>query len=113
MLCNSDHCLNGHNEDNDKIMLDHSAFFDVKLGSTRFVAFTYFGDLPTTAFGFNNHGIAFSLNYVKNILRHGNKTKLQIFQQKSLNLFSHLKFYVKILILLITTSMEKFNILKI
>ncbi|RHY11210.1 hypothetical protein DYB25_000187 [Aphanomyces astaci] len=32
-----------------------------------FTAFTYLGDLPTGAFGANQHGVAFSMNCVKNV----------------------------------------------
>eukprot|EP00644_Phytophthora_capsici_P014697 jgi/Phyca11/20989/fgenesh1_pg.PHYCAscaffold_78_\ len=31
----------------------------------KFVAYTYLGDLPSGAFGFNEHGVAFTLNFVQ------------------------------------------------
>ena len=53
-------------------------------GKYRFVAYTYLGDLATYAFGFNNHGIGFTINYVgpknlkltENTFGHGYITRL-------------------------------------
>ncbi len=39
--------------------------------NNRFVAFTYAGDLPTGAFGWNDRGVAFTLNYVHPKVRAG------------------------------------------
>ena len=66
MICDEQSCCNAHNEDNDVYFINHnhSAIFEIKLGKTSFVAFNYLGDLPTQAFGFNNYGIGFSINWV-------------------------------------------------
>lgn len=39
-------------------------FVNVSVGGTRFTALCYAGDLASGAFGFNEHGIAFTLNYL-------------------------------------------------
>ncbi|GLD92396.1 hypothetical protein PINS_up000929 [Pythium insidiosum] len=55
-----------HNEDSGASDLNHTAIVTAKIGSSpRFVAYTYLGDLPTGAFGFNDKGIGFTLNFVQ------------------------------------------------
>ncbi|KAJ0396201.1 hypothetical protein P43SY_001908 [Pythium insidiosum] len=55
-----------HNEDSGAADLNHTAIITAKIGaSPRFVAYTYLGDLPTGAFGFNDQGIGFTLNFVQ------------------------------------------------
>ncbi|DAZ98337.1 TPA: hypothetical protein N0F65_007144 [Lagenidium giganteum] len=55
-----------HNEDSGASDVNRTAMVTAQIGDApKFVAFTYLGDLPTGAFGFNSHGIAFSLNFVQ------------------------------------------------
>lgn len=52
-----------HNEDGDVADMNHTAVITAKIGDApRFVAYTYLGDLPSGAFGFNSKGVAFTLN---------------------------------------------------
>ncbi|KAJ7544539.1 hypothetical protein O6H91_09G082000 [Diphasiastrum complanatum] len=54
-----------HNEDADVSVQDHIFMVHASLPDhTSFVACTYAGELPTCAFGFNNYGVAFTLNAV-------------------------------------------------
>lgn len=52
-----------HNEDSGAEDVNHTAIVTAKIGSNpKFVAYTYLGDLPSGAFGFNANGVAFTLN---------------------------------------------------
>uniref|UniRef100_K3WCK1 Peptidase C45 hydrolase domain-containing protein n=1 Tax=Globisporangium ultimum (strain ATCC 200006 / CBS 805.95 / DAOM BR144) TaxID=431595 RepID=K3WCK1_GLOUD len=55
-----------HNEDGGRNDLNRTAIITARIGSSpKFVAYTYLGDLPSGAFGFNEHGVAFTLNFVQ------------------------------------------------
>lgn len=55
-----------HNEDGDVADMNHTAIITAKVGTRpQFVAYTYLGDLPSGAFGFNDKGVAFTLNFVQ------------------------------------------------
>ncbi|KAK9862797.1 hypothetical protein WJX84_005916 [Apatococcus fuscideae] len=56
------HALLGHNEDNSGDLLNASYFIQADLGGRQWTAFTYAGELSSTAFGFNDAGVAFTLN---------------------------------------------------
>mmetsp|Transcript_24300 Transcript_24300/g.39031 ORF Transcript_24300/g.39031 Transcript_24300/m.39031 type:complete len:323 (-) Transcript_24300:115-1083(-) len=53
-------CLIGHNEDNDLRDVGHAFVLETR----NFIAYTYMGDLPSGAFGFNSHGVGFTLNWL-------------------------------------------------
>ncbi|XP_057810172.1 uncharacterized protein LOC131024676 [Salvia miltiorrhiza] len=54
-----------HNEDANVALLGHTYLIKGNLESgASFTAYTYAGELPTCAFGFNTHGLAFTLNSV-------------------------------------------------
>ncbi|XP_059287073.1 uncharacterized protein LOC132040451 [Lycium ferocissimum] len=54
-----------HNEDANVAVVGHTYLVKVTLSNgTTFTAYTYAGELPSCAFGFNNHGVAFTLNSV-------------------------------------------------
>ncbi|TYZ65765.1 hypothetical protein PybrP1_012634 [[Pythium] brassicae (nom. inval.)] len=55
-----------HNEDSGAEDVNHTAIVTAKIGGNpKFVAYTYLGDLPSGAFGFNANGVAFTLNFVQ------------------------------------------------
>lgn len=52
-----------HNEDGGAGDVNRTAIITAKIGrNPKFVAYTYLGDLPSGAFGFNENGVAFTLN---------------------------------------------------
>ncbi|KAF4354793.1 hypothetical protein F8388_017997 [Cannabis sativa] len=54
-----------HNEDANIALLDHTYLIKGTLSNgLSFLAYTYAGELPSCAFGVNNHGLAFTLNSV-------------------------------------------------
>ncbi|KAG0567381.1 hypothetical protein KC19_7G131100 [Ceratodon purpureus] len=54
-----------HNEDADISLLNHAYLVHAEFeDSLSFVAYTYAGELPSCAFGFNSHGVVFTLNAV-------------------------------------------------
>ncbi|XP_022992831.1 acyl-coenzyme A:6-aminopenicillanic-acid-acyltransferase 40 kDa form-like [Cucurbita maxima] len=54
-----------HNEDANVALVGHTYLVKGKLqNGLSFLAYTYAGELPSCAFGFNNHGLAFTLNSV-------------------------------------------------
>ncbi|XP_058200981.1 uncharacterized protein LOC131315803 [Rhododendron vialii] len=54
-----------HNEDANVALLGHTYLIRATLSSgLSFTAYTYAGELPSCAFGFNNNGMAFTLNSV-------------------------------------------------
>ncbi|KAL2636390.1 hypothetical protein R1flu_007869 [Riccia fluitans] len=66
LLCSEELAVMVHNEDGDVSLRDHVYFVHATLESgTTFFAFTCAGDLPSCCFGFNSHGVAFTLNAVQ------------------------------------------------
>ncbi|XP_022133472.1 uncharacterized protein LOC111006042 isoform X2 [Momordica charantia] len=54
-----------HNEDANVALVGHTYLVKAKLqNGLSFLAYTYAGELPSCAFGFNGHGLAFTLNSV-------------------------------------------------
>uniref|UniRef100_A0A5B7BL41 Peptidase C45 hydrolase domain-containing protein n=1 Tax=Davidia involucrata TaxID=16924 RepID=A0A5B7BL41_DAVIN len=54
-----------HNEDANVALVGHTYLIRATLlNGLCFTAYTYAGELPSCAFGFNNHGLAFTLNSV-------------------------------------------------
>ncbi|KAJ3701100.1 hypothetical protein LUZ61_004805 [Rhynchospora tenuis] len=54
-----------HNEDGNIALVGHTYLVKAVLPSgLSFTAYTYAGELPSCAFGFNSHGVAFTLNSV-------------------------------------------------
>ncbi|XP_062147133.1 uncharacterized protein LOC133854883 isoform X2 [Alnus glutinosa] len=54
-----------HNEDGNVALLGHTYLIKAMLpNGLSFIAYTYAGELPSCAFGFNSHGLAFTLNAV-------------------------------------------------
>ncbi|KAF3448652.1 hypothetical protein FNV43_RR09365 [Rhamnella rubrinervis] len=54
-----------HNEDANVALVGHTYLIKGTLSNgLSFIAYTYAGELPSCAFGFNNHGLAFTLNSV-------------------------------------------------
>ncbi|KAK9053009.1 hypothetical protein SSX86_029639 [Deinandra increscens subsp. villosa] len=54
-----------HNEDANVALVGHTYLIKATLASgLTYTAYTYAGELPSCAFGFNNHGLAFTLNSV-------------------------------------------------
>ncbi|XP_057518595.1 uncharacterized protein LOC130799501 isoform X2 [Amaranthus tricolor] len=54
-----------HNEDANVALVGHTYLIKAKFGNGHsFTAYTYAGELPSCAFGFNSHGLAFTLNSV-------------------------------------------------
>ncbi|XP_071702319.1 uncharacterized protein [Rutidosis leptorrhynchoides] len=54
-----------HNEDANVALVGHTYLIKAKLSNElSYTAYTYAGELPSCAFGFNNHGLAFTLNSV-------------------------------------------------
>ncbi|XP_040376902.1 uncharacterized protein LOC102699290 isoform X3 [Oryza brachyantha] len=66
LLVSESTAIAGHNEDANVALLGHT--YVVKAtspdGSSSFTAYTYAGELPTCAFGFNSNGVAFTLDSV-------------------------------------------------
>ncbi|KAG7389850.1 hypothetical protein PHYPSEUDO_009363 [Phytophthora pseudosyringae] len=55
-----------HNEDSREEDVNRTAIVIAKIADEpKFVAYTYLGDLPSGAFGFNQNGVAFTLNFVQ------------------------------------------------
>ncbi|XP_024994069.1 uncharacterized protein LOC112527580 [Cynara cardunculus var. scolymus] len=54
-----------HNEDANVALVGHTYLIKATLSNgLSYTAYTYAGELPSCAFGFNNHGLAFTLNSV-------------------------------------------------
>ncbi|XP_038724552.1 uncharacterized protein LOC120016050 [Tripterygium wilfordii] len=54
-----------HNEDANVALIGHTYLIKGTMSSgVSFIAYTYAGELPSCAFGFNSHGLAFTLNSV-------------------------------------------------
>eukprot|EP01060_Flectonema_neradi_P034591 TRINITY_DN6117_c2_g1_i1.p1 TRINITY_DN6117_c2_g1~~TRINITY_DN6117_c2_g1_i1.p1 ORF type:complete len:370 (+),score=68.08 TRINITY_DN6117_c2_g1_i1:120-1229(+) len=53
-----------HNEDSEKSDVGKTGFFNITFSGKNFMAYTYFGDLPSGAFGFTPGNVAFTLNRV-------------------------------------------------
>ncbi|KAG7402245.1 hypothetical protein PHYBOEH_003504 [Phytophthora boehmeriae] len=55
-----------HNEDSGEEDMNRTVIVIARIGDApKFVAYTYLGDLPSGAFGFNENGVAFTLNFVQ------------------------------------------------
>ncbi|RLN96266.1 hypothetical protein BBJ28_00019306, partial [Nothophytophthora sp. Chile5] len=55
-----------HNEDSGVVDVNRTAIVIARIADEpKFVAYTYLGDLPSGAFGFNGNGVAFTLNFVQ------------------------------------------------
>lgn len=71
LIYNSDLFVDVHNEDYSKWSMNTTALVQAVFRDSRnnvvsnFTGYTYAGDLPTGAFGFNSNGIVFSLNYLE------------------------------------------------
>eukprot|EP00035_Acanthoeca_spectabilis_P025727 m.459629 g.459629 ORF g.459629 m.459629 type:complete len:384 (+) comp21794_c0_seq1:1-1152(+) len=55
---------NAHNEDGDLGDMNTSYWVDIDIDGSHFTAFVYCGQLPSGAFGWNAHSVAFTLNYL-------------------------------------------------
>eukprot|EP01018_Ginkgo_biloba_P015297 Gb_10773 [translate_table: standard] len=65
LVVNNSMALVVHNEDANVSVLGHVYLIKATLpDGSYFTAFTYAGELPSCAFGFNSHGVAFTLNAV-------------------------------------------------
>ncbi|XP_057828032.2 uncharacterized protein LOC131039339 isoform X1 [Cryptomeria japonica] len=65
LVLNSSTALVVHNEDASISVIGHVYLVKATLQSgASFTAYTYAGELPSCAFGFNSHGVAFTLNAV-------------------------------------------------
>ncbi|KAF1791866.1 Peptidase C45 [Phytophthora cactorum] len=63
VLSSSEMHVVAHNEDSGEVDVNRTAIVIAKIaGEPKFVAYTYLGDLPSGAFGFNQNGVAFTLN---------------------------------------------------
>ncbi len=66
--CSDTECFIGHNEDNGRESLNRTALVKAAFGrgeaARSFTAYTYLGELPSGAFGFNSHAIGFTLNWL-------------------------------------------------
>ncbi|CAI0444541.1 unnamed protein product [Linum tenue] len=65
LVVSEDLAIAAHNEDANVALVDHIYLIKAKLqNGLVFVGYTYAGELPSCAFGFNTHGLAFTLNSV-------------------------------------------------
>ncbi|XP_044476281.1 uncharacterized protein LOC123203880 isoform X2 [Mangifera indica] len=65
LVVNESMAIAAHNEDANVSLLGHTYLIKCKLSNgLSFMAYTYAGELPSCAFGFNSHGLAFTLNSV-------------------------------------------------
>ncbi|XP_047342251.1 uncharacterized protein LOC124945797 [Impatiens glandulifera] len=65
LVVNDSMAVAAHNEDANVALIDHTYLIKSTLPSgLSFTAYTYAGELPSCAFGFNSHGLAFTLNSV-------------------------------------------------
>ncbi|KAG6958742.1 hypothetical protein JG688_00010374 [Phytophthora aleatoria] len=63
VLSSSEMHVVAHNEDSGEVDVNRTAIVIAKIADEpKFVAYTYLGDLPSGAFGFNQNGVAFTLN---------------------------------------------------
>ncbi|KAJ8571645.1 hypothetical protein ON010_g5187 [Phytophthora cinnamomi] len=66
VLTSEDMHVVAHNEDSGEVDVNRTAIVIAKIaGKPKFVAYTYLGDLPSGAFGYNENGVAFTLNFVQ------------------------------------------------
>ncbi|POM81461.1 Cysteine protease family C45 [Phytophthora palmivora] len=66
ILTSSEVHVVAHNEDSGEVDVNRTAIIIAKIADEpKFVAYTYLGDLPSGAFGFNENGVAFTLNFVQ------------------------------------------------
>ncbi|XP_031130371.1 uncharacterized protein LOC116032109 isoform X1 [Ipomoea triloba] len=65
LVVNDSMAIAAHNEDANVALVGHTYLIKATLfDGTTFTAYTYAGELPSCAFGFNSHGVAFTLNSV-------------------------------------------------
>ncbi|XP_073000364.1 uncharacterized protein [Typha latifolia] len=65
LVVNDSMAIAAHNEDANVALVGHTYLVRAKLqNGLSFTAYTYAGELPSCAFGFNSHGLAFTLNSV-------------------------------------------------
>ncbi|WOL09309.1 hypothetical protein Cni_G18062 [Canna indica] len=65
LVVNDSMAIAGHNEDATIALVGHTYMVRARLpNGLLFTAYTYAGELPSCAFGFNSNGIAFTLNSV-------------------------------------------------
>ncbi|KAK6935470.1 Peptidase C45 [Dillenia turbinata] len=65
LVVNDSLAIAAHNEDANVSLVGHTYLIEGKLSNgLSFTAYTYAGELPSCAFGFNNSGVAFTLNSV-------------------------------------------------
>ncbi|KAG9149217.1 hypothetical protein Leryth_003207 [Lithospermum erythrorhizon] len=65
LVVNDTMAVAAHNEDGNVALIGHSYLIRGHLSNgVSYTAYTYAGELPSCAFGFNSHGLAFTLNSV-------------------------------------------------
>ncbi|XP_065858757.1 uncharacterized protein [Euphorbia lathyris] len=65
LVVNDKMAIAAHNEDANVALVDHTYLVKATMSNgLSFVGYTYAGELPSCAFGFNNYGLAFTLNSV-------------------------------------------------
>ncbi|KNA16067.1 hypothetical protein SOVF_092540 [Spinacia oleracea] len=65
LVVSHDMAIAVHNEDANVALVGHTYLIRANLGNGHsFTAYTYAGELPSCAFGYNSHGLAFTLNSV-------------------------------------------------
>ncbi|XP_031281352.1 uncharacterized protein LOC116139849 [Pistacia vera] len=65
LVVNDSMAIAAHNEDANAALVGHTYVIKCELSNgLSFMAYTYAGELPSCAFGFNSHGLAFTLNSV-------------------------------------------------
>ncbi|XP_058102800.1 uncharacterized protein LOC131246558 isoform X2 [Magnolia sinica] len=65
LVVNESMAVAAHNEDANVALIGHVYLLRAKMSNgLSFTAYTYAGELPSCAFGFNSHGLAFTLNSV-------------------------------------------------
>ncbi|KAI9173606.1 hypothetical protein LWI28_003736 [Acer negundo] len=65
LVVNDSMAIAAHNEDANVALVGHTYLIKSTLSNgLSFVAYTYAGELPSCAFGFNSHGLGFTLNSV-------------------------------------------------
>ncbi|XP_050230255.1 uncharacterized protein LOC126679300 [Mercurialis annua] len=65
LVVSDDMALAAHNEDANVALVGHTYIIKGNMSNGQsFIGYTYAGELPSCAFGFNTHGMAFTLNSV-------------------------------------------------
>ncbi|KAH9608446.1 hypothetical protein KSS87_019321 [Heliosperma pusillum] len=69
LVSRDDMSIAAHNEDANLALVGHTYLIKANFsGGLSYTAYTYAGELPSCAFGFNSHGVAFTLNSVPPLL---------------------------------------------